>query len=205
MSNILSKFTLFLKRNSDVFRPVAVLTAICLVVAILLSVTNLITKDKIAAMDIETSNAAMAELISAEKYDKAEVQGELYLAKNGEEIKGYIVKTQSRGYGGDIVVMTAISTDKKILGVKILAAADETPGLGQNVTKESFYSQYVGKTEKISVEKNGANSDKNEIDAVTGATISSRAVTAAVNEAFTCLNEYLKTVEATTNEAGEVQ
>lgn len=205
MSKIYLKFIDFLKRNSDIFRPVFVLTAICLVVAILLSVTNLITKDKIANMEAEASKEAMAALISAEKYDKAEIDGELYIAKNGEEIKGYIVSTQSRGYGGDIKIMTAISVDKKVLGIKILSAADETPGLGQNVTKETFYSQYIGRTENITVVKNGADADKNEINAVTGATISSKAVTTAVNNAFECLNNYLKTVEAATNEAGEVQ
>lgn len=205
MSKIYLKFIDFLKRNSDIFRPVFVLTAICLVVAILLSVTNLITKDKIANMEAEASKEAMAALISAEKYDKAEIDGELYIAKNGEEIKGYIVSTQSRGYGGDIKIMTAISVDKKVLGIKILSAADETPGLGQNVTKETFYSQYIGRTENITVVKNGADADKNEINAVTGATISSKAVTTAVNNAFECLNNYLKTVEAATNEAGKVQ
>lgn len=197
----------FYNRHSDIFRPIVVLTAICLVVAVLLSVTNLITKDKIANMEIEASNEAMAALISAESYEQIEVNGdgELYKAISGEELKGYIVKTQSRGYGGDIKIMTAISTDKKILGIKILSAADETPGLGQNVTKEDFYSRYIGKTENVSVVKNGANSDKNEIDAWTGATVSSKAVTTAVNEAFVCLNSYLETVEVVTETTGEVQ
>lgn len=205
MSNILNKIKSLLNSNSDIFRPIAVLTAICLVVAILLSFTNLITKDTIANMELKASNDAMSVLISAEKYEKADVEGELYIAKNGEEVKGYIVKTVGRGYGGDVVIMTAISTDKKVMGVKILSAADETPGLGQNVTKESFYSQYIGKTENITVLKNGANSDKNEINAVTGATVSSKAVTGAVNKAFECLNGYLQTTQVVTETAGEVQ
>lgn len=205
MSNILNKIKSLLNSNSDIFRPIAVLTAICLVVAILLSFTNLITKDTIANMELKASNDAMSVLISAEKYEKADVEGELYIAKNGEEVKGYIVKTVGRGYGGDVVIMTAISTDKKVMGVKILSAADETPGLGQNVTKESFYSQYIGKTENITVLKNGANSDKNEINAVTGATVSSKAVTGAVNKAFECLNGYLKTTQVVTETAGEAQ
>lgn len=205
MSNILNKIKSLLNSNSDIFRPIAVLTAICLVVAILLSFTNLITKDTIANMELKASNDAMSVLISAEKYEKADVEGELYIAKNGEEVKGYIVKTVGRGYGGDVVIMTAISTDKKVMGVKILSAADETPGLGQNVTKENFYSQYIGKTENITVLKNGANSDKNEINAVTGATVSSKAVTGAVNKAFECLNGYLKTTQVVTETTGEVQ
>ncbi len=196
----------FIKRNDDIFRPICVLTVICLVVAVCLSATNLITKDKIASMEKAAANAAMEALITAEDYQKADLSGsdaELFVAKNGEEIKGYIIKTQNRGYGGEISIMTAVSADKKILGVKILSAADETPGLGQNITKENFYSQYIGKEEKITVVKGGADSDNNEINAVTGATISSKAVTGAVNKAFDCLNDYLKTVETETQ--GEVQ
>ena len=157
MSNILNKIKSLLNSNSDIFRPIAVLTAICLVVAILLSFTNLITKDTIANMELKASNDAMSVLISAEKYEKADVEGELYIAKNGEEVKGYIVKTVGRGYGGDVVIMTAIS------------------------------------------------SDKNEINAVTGATVSSKAVTGAVNKAFECLNGYLKTTQVVTETTGEVQ
>lgn len=205
LKKIYNAVAVFIKRNDDIFRPICVLTVICLVVALCLSATNLITKDKIASMEKAAANAAMEALITAEDYQKVDCGGdaELFVAKSGEEIKGYIIKTQNRGYGGEISIMTAISTDKKVLGVKILAAADETPGLGQNVTKENFYSQYIGKTEEITVVKGGADSDNNEINAVTGATISSKAVTGAVNKAFDCLNDYLKTVETETQ--GEVQ
>ncbi|MBR2489670.1 MAG: FMN-binding protein, partial [Clostridia bacterium] len=55
---------------------------------------------------------------------------------------------------------------------------------GQNVTKEKFYSQYEEKTADVKVIKNGAVSENNEINAVTGATISSKAVTSAVNMAL---------------------
>ena len=205
LKKIYNAVAVFIKRNDDIFRPICVLTVICLVVALCLSFTNLITKDKIADMEQAAAKDAMKVLVSAENYQKVETgdDSELYIAKNGEEVKGYIVKTHNRGYGGDISVMTAISTDKKVTGIKILAAADETPGLGQNVTKENFYSQYIGKTEEITVVKGGADSDNNEINAVTGATISSKAVTGAVNKAFDCLNDYLKTVETETQ--GEVQ
>lgn len=204
----MSKILEFFKKNNDIFKPVIVLTAICVIVAVLLSVTNLVTQEKIAGMEAAASNQAMAALINAENYEKAQPcdNGQLYVAKSGEEIKGYIVETQSRGYGGIVKVMIAISADKKITGIKILSAADETPGLGQNVTKENFYSQYIGKTEQVVVVKNGANSDNNEIDAVTGATISSRAVTTAVNKAFDCLNDYLSSVTTESDtEGGEAK
>ena len=204
---IKEKIFAFFKKHNEVFNPIAVLTAICLVVALLLSLTNLITKGKIAAMDKKASDDAMSALIIAETYENVKLgkNGQVYLAKSGDTAKGYIVGTSASGYGGDIKIMVAISIDKKVLGIKILSAADETPGLGQNVTKESFYSQFVGKTENIVVVKNSAESSKNEIDAVTGATISSRAVTSAVNEAFCAVDEYLKTLAPETTPSMEVQ
>ena len=196
----------FFKGHKDVFNPIAVLTAICLVVALLLSLTNLITKEKIAGMDKKASNDAMAALIIADSYENVKNDNcKIYVAKTGETEKGYIVETATAGYGGDIKVMVAISIDRKVLGIKILSATDETPGLGQNVTKESFYSQFVGKTENIVVVKNGAEPQRNEIDACAGATISSRAVTNAVNDAFRAVDEYLKTLTPEAIPEGEVQ
>ena len=75
------------------------------------------------------------------------------------------------------MVMTAIDPELSIIGIKILDASGETPGLGQNVTKESFYGQFKGKG--------------NKINAVTGASISSKAVTDAVNEAYKYASEIL--------------
>ena len=96
-----------------------------------------------------------------------------------------IFVSQANGYGGVVSVMTAIDMNGNIISVEILAASDETPGLGQNVTKESFYSQYAGLKDNVTVVKGGAaNKENNEINAVTGATISSKAVTTAVNQAL---------------------
>ena len=117
---------------------------------------------------------------------------------------GYIFTTSEKGYGGEVSVMTAIDTDGNIKAVSVLDASNETPGLGQNVTKSGFYSQYSGLSGEISVVKSGADSENNEIDAVTGATISSRAVTAAVNRALQNFSEYssetFKETEAASDE-----
>ena len=86
--------------------------------------------------------------------------------------------------------MTAIGNDGRIIEISILDVANETPGLGQNVTKEAFYSQYSGKTADVEVLKNGADSSVNQINAWTGATISSKAVNRAVNEAMANFGEY---------------
>ena len=93
--------------------------------------------------------------------------------------------------------MTAFNTDVTVLGTAILAVSNETPGLGQNAAKEGFYSQFKWLKKGISLLKNGADGEKNEINAVTGATITSAAVTRAVNAA---LDDFDKVREA---ESGE--
>ena len=70
--------------------------------------------------------------------------------------------------------MTALSPDGKISNLAILDVSSETPGLGQNASKKEFYGQFKDKTDKVAI---------TDIDTVTGATITSKAVTAAVNEA----------------------
>ena len=91
--------------------------------------------------------------------------------------------------------MTAVDLEGEILAVDILDVTGETPGLGQNAAKEGFYSQFAGKNDKITVVKNGADEDAGEINAVTGATISSKAVTSAVNKAL----EYYEVLKMTSS------
>ena len=78
--------------------------------------------------------------------------------------------------------MVGVSTETdKITGVEITAIKD-TPGLGLKVNSEDFLSQYIDRTGTIGVNKN--ESTDTEIKAVSGATISSKAITDAVNQAF---------------------
>ncbi len=180
-----------LKYKDDIIKPVAVLLTICVAIALALSLTNKVTVNRIAKLQAENEAKAMRQLIDAEEFeltglaiiDVAE-PFDYHIAKNGGECVGYIFITSAKGYGGEISVMTAINTDGSIKAVSILSADNETPGLGQNVTKQDFYSQYSGKTDEIQVVKSGADSKNNQINAVTGATISSRAVTLAVNRAL---------------------
>lgn len=186
----MSKFTDIIKSNkNDIIKPVVVLLAICIVIPLALALTNKITVNRIKALEEETEKSAMASLIEAESfeeksYSKGDKAFNYYVAKNGDEEIGYIFITSAKGYGGEVSVMTAINADSTIKAVSILDVSNETPGLGQNAAKESFYTQYAGKTDGVKLVKNGAVSDNNEINAVTGATITSTAVTNAVNEAM---------------------
>lgn len=176
----------------------AILFLICVIVTFALAGTNFITKDRIAALEAETEKKAMAIVLPAEDYTEAKTTFEnseytYYVAKNGEETKGYLISTSANGYGGEIKVMIGVDRAGTVTGVNILSAGDETPGLGANVTKKSFYSQFTGKVKNIVLQKNQADSEKNEIKAVTGATISSTAVKNAVNDGLDILESVYKT------------
>lgn len=195
----MSKFIEAIKKNrEDIIKPVGVLLAICIIIPLALSVTNKVTAKKIAELEAVNSKKNMQSLIDADNFEECE-NGEItyYAAINGGKTAAYIFTESSKGYGGDVSVMTAIKPDGTVAGVAILDVSGETPGLGQNAAKESFFSQYIGLKNGVSVLKNGAKAENNEVDAVTGATITSTAVTRAVNKA---LDDFEKVKEATADE-----
>ena len=186
MKSLLNKIASLYKKISDVATPTIVLSIICVVVTLALSSANALTYKKIEKLAIENQNNAMAKLIEADEYKELTYETIKYnvAIKNDEKV-GLIITTTAKGYGGNIQVMTAINMDGSIAAIEILDASGETPGLGQNVTKENFFSQYTTLKDNVTVVKGGsANSENNEVNAVTGATISSKAVTTAVNEAL---------------------
>lgn len=212
MKNIF-KSDKFKSLYKGIFRPIIVLTAICFVISVCLSLTNLLTKDKIAKREIAAQQEAMASLIPNAEYKQVDLGGSktyitgegfsFYVALKDGQTAGYIVTCCAKGYGGDVKVMTAVSADKTVIGVDILSVADETPGLGQNAAKPDFYEQLSGKGENIVLVKNSAKSDKNEIDAVTGATITSKAAVKAVNEAIEAVKAYEAEYAQEVSEADE--
>ena len=170
----------------------------CIIIPLALSVTNKVTAKKIAELENENSKKNMQSLVSADDFEKCSDGGiEYYTAIKGGDTAAYIFTESAKGYGGDVSVMTAVKPDGTVAGVAILDVSNETPGLGQNAAKESFYSQYAGLKKGVSLLKNGAKAENNEVDAVTGATITSTAVTRAVNAA---LDDFEKVKEATADE-----
>lgn len=103
------------------------------------------------------------------------------VCKAGED--GYVVTTTDKeGYGGDIQITVGITADGTVNGISILSIS-ETAGLGMKAKEPAFYKQYEGKqTEKFAVSKDGGEGEP--IDAISGATITTRAVTNAVNVAL---------------------
>lgn len=91
--------------------------------------------------------------------------------------KGKTVLVSPRGYGGPIEMLVGIDEKGRVSGVKILNQR-ETPGLGANIVKPEFLKQFVGKSVSDPL------IPKKDIDAITGATISSRGVCEGVREAL---------------------
>ena len=175
-----------MKKIKEYAAPTVVLFIICIVAAFLLAYTNKITAPKIA--EVEKQNEIQARQIV---FETADSFGEEFENKDGISLVpaldadgntiGYVVVTVEKGYGGDISVMTGVNLEGEVQGVSILSMS-ETAGLGANATKESFLEMFVGKVLGITVTKNAP--DGNEIKALTGATITSQAVTDAVNAAI---------------------
>ena len=173
-------------------KPTLILTAICTIVTLLLAMTNMLTVDKIAENAAQKAAESRKKVLAAEEYKPLDADGNVYGAydENGEMI-GVVITTSASGYGGKIEVMTGIRANGQISGVNVLSM-EETPGLGARGKEDSFLRQYKGHDRSdLAVSK-----DDGEIDALSGATITSRAITKAVNEAVALSRSYLGTVSA---------
>ena len=154
---------------------------ICAVAAGALAYVNSVTAPTIAANAAAAADKARGEVLpEADGFEEQTApDGTVYyLGKSGADAVGYVFTTSAKGYGGDVSVMTGVDTEGKVAGISILEI-NETPGLGMNAKKDDFRNQYAGKSGELAVNKDGG-----EIVAITSATITSRAVTKAVNEAL---------------------
>ena len=172
--------------------PTLSLFIICLVVTAALALTNNVTAEKIAENEAQSKQESMFSVVpDAVSFDE-QVENVLYIGKNADgEPVGCAISTAANGYGGQVKVMTGIDMTGTIIGVDVFYNDDETPGLGKNTSNDSFRDQYKGLSvlEEIIVSKDAADNNAQTVDAVTSATISSRAVTKAVNEACRIYNE----------------
>ena len=120
------------------------------------------------------------EALKADEFSGVTIDEVLY-AMSADEIKGCVLTvTSGNGYGGDITLSVGIQADGKVNGIAILSIS-ETPGLGAKAAEDRFLNQYADKNvEEFEYTKSGKSAD-NEIDAISGATITTSAVTEAVN------------------------
>lgn len=205
------------KKKDTMIKDSLILCAITLIAGLLLGVIYDMTKDPIAqrkilekqntyravyetAAEFEESDE-LAAIVSACQSDwdangsgfgKVAVNEALYAKDANGTTIGYIVSTTSReGYGGDIQIAIGISLEGYIEGLSILEM-NETVGLGARAKEPSFLSQYTDKTVSQFILTTTGASAENEIDAMSSSTITSKAVTNAVNAALSFAQNYAK-------------
>ena len=171
-----------------IVRLAVTLLLITAVVAAALAWINSITKDKIAAINAQkTADANTAVL------PDADTAGELDSFPNDSGListvyasdTGYAVQVAPTGFGGTISMMVGVDKDGNILGVSVISHS-ETAGLGavagdKTSKGEAFRNQYIGLSGELAVTKDGGT-----VDSISGATITSRAVTEGINAATGC-------------------
>lgn len=175
-----------MKNSKSILTATFCLVVICLAVTGAVAGTRYAFSDEIAAQEWQQQQTTMSKLIKAEDYQQLTndaANGQLYEAITAAgETAGFIAITAEYGYGSEVSVMTAITPAGQVAGIEILDASQETPGLGQNVTRSDFTKQFDNLTDSPKVVKQKA--ADNEIQAVTGATRSSNAVAGAVIKAL---------------------
>lgn len=169
-----------------------VLFLITFVTALLLGFVNQVTAPKIDINKEKTRAAAMAEIIPDAEFESAEVTNvpspdkntpaiqNIYKAVKDGETVGYCMEVLPNGFSGTLTVVVGVNTDGTIAGAKVTSSS-ETPGLGAKAQSDpTWIPQFAGKSAdgNLAVTKDGG-----DIVAITGATITSRAVTLAVNTA----------------------
>ena len=167
-----------------------ILFVITAVVAVLLAGINALTAKPIADYTLKKTADAISLVLPSEAApeeiaDFADESGMVTtLYKVGED--GYAVKVTVGGSQADIEMMVGVAADGTVSGVSFISMA-ETPGLGAIAAQDSeagrsFRDQFIGKSGSVAVTKDGG-----EIDSLTGATVTSRAIATGVNAALDCV------------------
>ena len=182
---------------NDILKVTINLVLICAAAGVILSATWAITDPVKVARENEERELALKGLLPAATSIKpvkyvviAGKEGIIYKAMNGEKTEGYIVLSYGKGYSSFIKLLVAVDSDIKVTGIDVLSHG-ETPGLGDQITNDWFKDRFKGKgIDNLVVVKGETPAD---IQAISGATISSRGVTRGVKEAVETLKKELET------------
>ena len=170
-----------MKTSAYVLKLGVTLFLITALVAAALAAVNMVTEPRIAEAKAEKLQNAISQVLpgGGEKLD-VPVSGIVTNVYGSDT--GYAVEVQPAGFGGTITMMVGVSKDGEVLGISIVSHS-ETAGLGavaaaKTTAGEAFRAGFAGLTGTAAVTKDGGT-----VDAITGATITSRAVCDGVNAA----------------------
>lgn len=173
-----------------VLRITAILFVIAAIVAAALAGVNQITKPIIEQKNAEKTLAAISAVLTGggESIPFSDETGTVKAVYKGEN--GYAVQVAPQGFNGTIDLMVGIDLHGAVTRISVISQS-ETAGLGavcaaETSAGEAFRAQFVGASGSVAVTKDGG-----EIDAITGATITSRAVTNGVNAALECVHKLM--------------
>ncbi len=166
----------------DTIKMGVILMGVCFIAAALLSLVYGVTSKQIAENE-RIANELKRKLVmpQAAVFKETELDGKTFYAAYDDKdvMVGAVLKATPQGYGGLIKITVGVDNDGSISAIEIMKLdQQETPGLGAKVVKPRFKDQFKGKRVKaLKVKQDGG-----EIDAVTAATISSRAATNGIRE-----------------------
>ena len=191
-----------------IIKDTLALALITIVAGILLGAVYMITKEPIAKQNEKIKIAAynsvfdeldtyeentdianLSKVLKEKGFNGVELNEVVYaFDKEGKELGMIITVTDKEGYGGNIKMTVGIDMEGTITGLEILEIS-ETAGLGMKATDKSFREQYVGINADEVVYTKSGKTEANEIDAISSATITTKAVTDGVNGAITIYKE----------------
>lgn len=172
-----------------ILRLALTLLLITAVVAVALAGVNSVTAPKIAELNEQKTQDAIEAVLpgGGQEVSFTDSTGLVSTVYKGDA--GYAVQVAPAGFGGDISMMVGMGSDGKVLAISIISQT-ETAGLGAvsaatTSAGEAFRGQFAGMSGSVSVTKDGG-----AVDAITGATITSRAVCTGVNAALACVANF---------------
>lgn len=162
--------------NNKIY-PIVFLSIIVFVAVFLLMLVNNFTKDKILA-EREAKITTVLQKIYPDMQD-FELKDDIYIISKDTAIIGYAFIATGKGYGGEINTIVGIDNEYKIKEISVVSNT-ETPGLGTKILETFFTDQFKNlELQDVKLSKDGG-----KVDAISGATISSRAVTDSVRSAI---------------------
>ena len=176
------------------------LFAVTAITGLILGVVEHYTSQAIARVEQEARNAAFRIVMPAgENFETFELKDNEFVsdvqkATDKSGTVGWCMTVNSKGYGGIVTFIVGITKDGAVKAINILNHS-ETPGLGAKSTEPEFYTQFNDRDKLPLKVVKGAASGADEISAISGATITSNAVTSGVNAAVEYWNTNLKGAE----------
>lgn len=162
---------------------------LCLIVVIAtfaLSFTNMLTEDRIKEVDSVKSGdeIKIAVLPGADEFVQLDAPSlsdypnvlEVFEGKSDGDLVGYVIKSSAKGYKGILEILVGIKSDGTLGGMR-LVNHKETKNIGTKAEEPEFYEQFKGKTAKVPLEDG-------DLDLISGATFTSKAVQTATNKAI---------------------